>query len=163
MVRYSTNIKNDKTFYTDSNGLYAMKRTAGEYGRYIECNYYPLTRFVSFKDSISRLTAFVDRAQGGTCPREGVAEIMFNRRSITDDNRGVAERMEEGRPINVLHHLVFENLDPSDPNKNLEFRKAQIEMDSPLLVIALKPKVEGMKFRLKTESLIPNGKPGVYC
>ena len=30
-------------------------------------------------------------------------------------------------------------------------------MDSPLLVIALKPKVEGMKFRLKTESLIPNG------
>ena len=70
--------------------------------------------------------------------------------------------MEEGKPINVLHHLVFENLDPSDPNKNLEFRKAQIEMDSPLLVIALKPKVEGMKFRLKTESLIPNGKPGVY-
>ena len=50
VVRYSTNIKNEKTFYTDSNGLYAMKRTAGEYGRYIECNYYPLTRFVSFLD-----------------------------------------------------------------------------------------------------------------
>ena len=162
VIRYSTNIKNEKTFYTDSNGLYAMKRTAGEYGRYRECNYYPLTRFMYLEDHATRATVLVDRTEGGTVPAPGVLEVMFNRKSDSDDSRGVAEVNNEGRPINVLHHLVFENLDPSDPNKNLEFRKAQIEMDSPLLVIALKPKVEGMKFRLKTESLIPNGKPGVY-
>ena len=158
MIRYSTNIKNEKTFYTDSNGLYAMKRTAGEYGRYIECNYYPLTRFMYLQDQTSRVTVLVDRAQGGTSPSEGIMEVMFERITTTDDKRGSNEVLSESKPINVLHHLVFENLDPSDPNKNLEFRKAQIEMDSPLLVIALKPKVEGMKFRLKTESLIPNSK-----
>ena len=89
MIRYSTNIKNDKTFYTDSNGLYAMKRTAGEYGRYIECNYYPLTRFMYLQSDLQRVSVLVDRPQGGTSPIEGVLEVMVNRRSITDDQRGV--------------------------------------------------------------------------
>lgn len=67
-------------FYTDSNGLFKMKRTVGKYNNYmyeddfnnkVSGNYYPVTRFLSIKDSNTRITCFNDRTQGGSSLVDG--------------------------------------------------------------------------------------------
>ena len=113
-IRYHTNIKNDKTFYTDSNGLYAMKRTRGENGPYIENNYYPLTKFLYMEDSTHRFSVMVDRSEGGTSPADGLAEVMVNRVTANDDSRGAAENANENKDILVHHMLVIESLSDSE-------------------------------------------------
>ena len=146
VVRYKTDIKNDKTFYTDSNGLYAMKRTRGENGPYIECNYYPVTRFANIEDNKSRLSVMVDRAEGATSPAEGVIEVMIFRRTDTDDQRGVAEPNYEPQDVNLIHRLLFEDLTSTD---QLAYRRCQIEMDTVPVIVELIPYVSDMQFKLE--------------
>lgn len=79
-INFLTNYQNNKTFYTDSNGLEEQIRvlnyrptwplvvtqpTAG--------NYYPVNSHIGFKDISSgkKFTVLTDRSQGGSSLREG--------------------------------------------------------------------------------------------
>ena len=78
---------------------------------------------------------------------------MVNRNSPFDDELGAAEGNNEGKELNILHRLLFEKISQDNPNDNLQYRVAQNILDSPPIIIELKPKVEGMTFKLKTNSL----------
>jgi len=73
---------NNKTFYTDSNGMEMQKRILNHRGSYtlvvdkmdkVAANYYPITTAISIEDTKSDLvfTVNTDRAQGGTSIEKG--------------------------------------------------------------------------------------------
>jgi len=77
------NFDNNKTFYTDSNGLEMQKRVLNyrptwdlqknydEHNDNITANFYPVNSAVSIKDGHRKFTVMNDRAQAGTALEQG--------------------------------------------------------------------------------------------
>lgn len=106
---------NNQTFYTDSNGL-AMQERILNYRTYynftdawkdnnghpghnqnISGNYYPVNSAIAMKevDTDRQFTVLNDRSQGGSSLQKGRIELMQHRRVPADDNKGVAENLNE--------------------------------------------------------------------
>ncbi|XP_066143340.1 lysosomal alpha-mannosidase-like [Euwallacea fornicatus] len=119
--------KNNETFYTDSNGREMIERKLNyrptfTYNSTVEpvtSNYYPVTSKIVIKDQEKKLQVAVlnERSQGGSSLGEGQIELMVHRRLLKDDNKGVAEPLNEtefgdqGVVARGQHYLV---LGPSD-------------------------------------------------
>ena len=95
---------NNEVFYTDSNGLEMQKRLLNQRPDFtlstnmtVSSNYYPINSAIAFKDDEKSLqmTVMNDRSQGGAVIENGAIELMQNRRLLFDDNRGVAEALNE--------------------------------------------------------------------
>lgn len=100
----ASEIHNNNTFYTDSNGLEMQKRTLNYRPTFnfssfeeVSGNYYPVISAISIVDENSKLqmTVMNDRSQGGSVVKEGRIELMQNRRLFKDDGRGVEECLNE--------------------------------------------------------------------
>lgn len=109
-------IANNKTFYTDSNGLEEQTRVVDYRPTWplivdepVAGNYYPLNSHISITDvsSKQRLTVLVDRSQGGSVVKDGNVEIMIQRRLLHDDYRGVGEVLDEGGIDQKVRHFVL--------------------------------------------------------
>ena len=96
----------NKTFYTDSNGLEMQKRIldfrpmwnySGDQN--ISSNYYPVGSAIAIrnKEMARQATVMVERSTGGSAHLKapGNIEIMHSRRLIKDDDRGVEEPLNE--------------------------------------------------------------------
>eukprot|EP00828_Plagiopyla_frontata_P012987 TRINITY_DN1753_c0_g1_i5.p1 TRINITY_DN1753_c0_g1~~TRINITY_DN1753_c0_g1_i5.p1 ORF type:complete len:299 (-),score=56.03 TRINITY_DN1753_c0_g1_i5:77-973(-) len=85
------------------------------------CNYYPVTAMIMISDAETdyyHLAIFPDRPQGGSSLNEGEIELMIHRRLVSDDSKGVNERLDEkqntydlnnsAEPIHFsVKHIVF--------------------------------------------------------
>ncbi|XP_011176167.2 lysosomal alpha-mannosidase isoform X2 [Solenopsis invicta] len=137
VTRYSSNLQTDKTFYTDSNGREMLKRVINYRPTWdlkleepISGNYYPVTSKISLKDEKKqlKLSALVDRAQGGTSLADGVIELMLHRRLLKDDAFGVAEALNEtafgeGLVVRGTHYIYGSRINSDEyelGEKNLE-------------------------------------------
>lgn len=98
------NFDNQKTFFTDSNGLEMQKRVQDyrptwtlKTTQKVTDNYYPINSAISIQDvnSKRKMTVMNDRSQGGTSIAAGTVELMQNREAPSDDNKGVAEPLQE--------------------------------------------------------------------
>jgi hypothetical protein len=121
ILSFATTIQNNKTFYTDSNGLEEQKRVIDYRPTWslvqnepASGNYYPVNSHISINDSTSkqRFSLLVDRSQGGSVIRDGNVEIMIQRRTTMDDSRGVNEPLDEpgdgaGITQKVRHYAVL--------------------------------------------------------
>lgn len=86
ITRYSSKLKSNKIFYTDSNGREMLKRERNYRPTWelhldepVAGNYYPITTKISIKDTVSkakRLSVLNDRAQGGSSLNDGEIELM---------------------------------------------------------------------------------------
>lgn len=82
------NMNNNKTFYTDANGLGMQKRILDyrpswdftyDYDYQVEnvtANYYPVDSAIYIEDEDLRMTILTDRTQGGSSLRDGTIELM---------------------------------------------------------------------------------------
>ncbi|CEM37133.1 unnamed protein product [Vitrella brassicaformis CCMP3155] len=104
----------------DSNGLAMVRRTRDQRQSFAlnvtdteAGNYYPINSAAYVEDASTgvRFTVLVDRAQGAASLADGQIETMIHRRTVYDDNRGVAE------PINETHPMY-----PTDDGKGLRVR-----------------------------------------
>ena len=107
-----TGIENEGVFYTNSNGLENQKRIRNSVIRVNESvagNYYPVNSAIYIEDrkTGARVTLMNDRSQGGSSVRDGAIELMINRRTVQDDERGVGEPLYDKRPVQVTHWLMF--------------------------------------------------------
>ncbi|XP_012271344.1 lysosomal alpha-mannosidase isoform X1 [Orussus abietinus] len=102
--RYSSNLKSEGTFYTDSNGREMIKRLRNyrptwqvKLAEPVSGNYYPVTSKIYLEDPKQglRLNVLNDRAQGGTSMQDGELELMLHRRLLSDDAFGVGEALNE--------------------------------------------------------------------
>jgi len=101
---YTPKISNNRTFYTDSNGLEMQKRVLDHRDTWnfttilnVTQNYYPINSAIAIKDVANgnQLTLMNTRAQGGSALAEGTVELMHQRRLFFDDWRGVGEALNE--------------------------------------------------------------------
>ena len=65
----------------------------------IAANFYPVTSAIAMRDTNSerQVTVMNDRAQGGSADlsQSSTIELMQNRRDLDDDNKGLAEPLNE--------------------------------------------------------------------
>lgn len=104
VMRYNTDLANDRTFYTDSNGREMLKRVRNERGpsypklnvsEPIAGNYYPVNAMIAMNDGKHELAILTDVSQGGSSITNGGLELMVHRRVQQDDRRGVQEPLNE--------------------------------------------------------------------
>jgi len=113
-------LKNDKTYYTDSNGLYYMKRNQDHSynndARDIPLSYFPVVSHISInnendteKSNKTSLMILNDRSEGGTSFREGEVELMFNRYIYTDDGLGLCENITLQEKNYINHQIIIQD------------------------------------------------------
>ncbi|KAJ4833502.1 hypothetical protein Tsubulata_007999 [Turnera subulata] len=101
-TQITTNMKTNKTFFTDSNGRDFIKRVRDfrtdwdlEVNQPIAGNYYPINLGIYVQDDMTELSVLVDRSVGGSSLVDGQIELMLHRRLLHDDIRGVGEVLNE--------------------------------------------------------------------
>jgi lysosomal alpha-mannosidase len=114
----------NKTFWTDSNSLFMVKRDFINYTRpdqYIAGNYYPVTSAIAMRDhqngSNIQVTVLNDRTQGGSADvaTPNTIELMQNRRTINDDGHGLNEALNDrdltgkGLAVNAKYYMQIFN------------------------------------------------------
>lgn len=122
ITRFLTDLNTKGTFHTDANGRQMLKRVFNQRASYklhvnerIAGNYYPLNSRMIISDEGKALlmTVFNDRAQGGTSPADGAAEMMIHRRLVHDDGFGADEALSEpgedgkGLIVQGKHYVHF--------------------------------------------------------
>ncbi|XP_026462046.1 lysosomal alpha-mannosidase-like isoform X2 [Ctenocephalides felis] len=106
--RFSTNLKTDGHFSTDSNGRETLHRKLNHRDTWnvsiVEKeagNYYPITSLLRLTGMAPNsgngvsLAVIPDRAQGGSSLADGQLELMVHRRLFRDDAFGVGEALNE--------------------------------------------------------------------
>ncbi|XP_071052267.1 lysosomal alpha-mannosidase [Onthophagus taurus] len=121
ITRYTTNLKSDSIFYTDSNGRETLKRVRNfrptwklNISEPVSGNYYPVTTKISMRsvEDDVEVAILTDRAQGGTSLNNGELELMLHRSCKHDDAFGVGEELMEqafgkGLVARGTHYLVL--------------------------------------------------------
>ncbi|CAN9509590.1 unnamed protein product [Ophioblennius macclurei] len=81
VLRTSSQLKNNKTLYTDDNGYQMMKRTFKKYvNNTLARNFYPMVRTAYIQDELSRMVLLSDRAHGVSSQADGQLQVMLHRR-----------------------------------------------------------------------------------
>lgn len=108
VMRLSTNIKSNKTFYTDLNGMQMVKRE--RFSKIpLQANYYPISNAIFIEDNIWRMTLFTGLPLGGSSLKSGEIEIMQDRRLNQDDERGMGQGVLDNRAVLNICKLVLES------------------------------------------------------
>ena len=126
LMLIKTNINNVETinnfttnyFFTDSNGLFMMKRYKNystkfefKHDETVSNNFFPVTTCASIKDEDMKLNLFNDRPQSIGCLRTGEIIVILNRQSKFDDYKGLDEKLYEKESFStffkITHILSF--------------------------------------------------------
>eukprot|EP00935_MAST-01C_sp_MAST-1C-sp1_P000879 g879.t1 len=99
VLRYSSGLKSNGVFYTDSNGKEMLRREYNKRGpsypvpynvsEPVAGNYYPVNAMMSLDDGKNELAILADVSQGGASLADGSLELMVHRRVQADDHRGI--------------------------------------------------------------------------
>ena len=123
-------LNNTETFYTDSNGLYYMKRKRSheyENDTYnIPMSYFPVVSYITINnenDKLKKINSSLmilnDRSQGGTSYRDGEVELLFNRYFNTDDDLGLAENVILQEKNYINHQIIIQDYDEKPKNETM--------------------------------------------
>ena len=128
ITRFETGIRNNGTFFTDSNGKQTLKRRRDIRTNWmlsttekVASNYYPVNSWIYIKDLEAnvQMTIVPDRAQGGSSIEDGSVELMVHRRLHVDDGYGMEEKLDEpgvdgnGLVVRGKHYLLIDRNDYS--------------------------------------------------
>ena len=96
IMRISTDLQSEDTFFTDLNGFQMIKRK--RYAKLpLQANYYPIPSMSYIQDDKSRMTLISRTPLGGSSLQSGQLEIMMDRRLMQDDNRGLFQGVTDNR------------------------------------------------------------------
>ncbi|XP_055353535.1 alpha-mannosidase 2x-like [Paramacrobiotus metropolitanus] len=107
VIRFTTDLHNNLTFFTDANGFQMVKRRAS-HDLPMQANYYPATNMAFMQDDKSRLTIHMARAHGVGSQDVGQMEVMFDRILSQDDARGVEEALTDFRSVHTHFRIQLE-------------------------------------------------------
>ncbi|KAK6493802.1 epididymis-specific alpha-mannosidase [Huso huso] len=81
VLRTYTDLKNEKTIFTDNNGYQVLKRQYKAYmNNTVARNYYPLVRTAYIEDDSTRIVLLSERSHGVSSQDNGQVEVMLHRR-----------------------------------------------------------------------------------
>ena len=176
--------KNKPIFYTDANGLEAVKRTIDTY-EYEEStmpmtggNFYPVTSFISIQDESepdNKITLFTERAQGGTGYLPGSVSLSLQRRSYGTDNKGLTETMFENESMKTddfrtTHLIIFGNRinkNISKDNKYMEYKTTILNLvynylNKATLLFKIKENGKDLETKIKEDNELINNRINKY-
>lgn len=146
VTQITTNLRTNKTFYTDSNGRDFIKRIRDyrsdwdlKVNEPAAGNYYPINLGIYAKDNEKELSVLVDRAVGGSSLIDGQIELMLHRRLLRDDGKGVAEALNETVCIDnqceglIIQGKYYYKIDPVGEGAKWR-RSAGQEIYSPFIL-----------------------------
>ncbi|XP_055353589.1 alpha-mannosidase 2x-like [Paramacrobiotus metropolitanus] len=107
VLRLTTDLRNDLTFFADSNGFQMVKRRAS-HDLPTQANYYPATSMAFMHDKKSRLTIHLARAHGVGSQDVGQMEVMFDRILTQDDGRGLQEALNDYHSVHTHLRIQLE-------------------------------------------------------
>lgn len=114
VMRLSTNIRSNQTFFTDLNGMQMVKRE--RFSKIpLQANYYPIPSAMFIEDNAWRLTLFSGLPLGGSSLKSGEIEIMQDRRLVQDDERGLGQGVMDNRPVLNIFKVVLESRETCKP------------------------------------------------
>ncbi|KAI4387762.1 hypothetical protein MLD38_000168 [Melastoma candidum] len=108
VVQFQTDIDNNRTFFSDLNGFQMSRR---EYYDKIPLpgNYYPMPSLAFIQGSNGcRFSVHSRQSLGTASHRDGLLEIMLDRRLTQDDGRGLGQGVMDNRATNVVFHILVE-------------------------------------------------------
>ena len=88
IVKFSSDLKSEKIFYTDANGREMIKRVRDfretwklNQSEEVAGNYYPVNSRIYLRDEKAgnQITLMTDRSQGGSSIEDGSLELMVHR------------------------------------------------------------------------------------
>ncbi|KAK8970565.1 hypothetical protein KSP40_PGU019649 [Platanthera guangdongensis] len=145
VTEFTTSLKTNKTFYTDSNGRDFIKRIqnyrtdwALQVNQPVAGNYYPINLGTYIEGDSTELSLLVDRCMGGSSIQDGQVELMLHRRLLHDDNKGVVEALNETVCVEnkcaglTVQGKIYLRIDPSGDGAKWRRTTGQ-ELYSPLL------------------------------
>lgn len=182
VTKVCSKIQSNDIFYTDSNGREFLRRKRSfrptwnltEF-EWVAGNYYPINAALYIEDEKSSLSVVVDRSQGGSSLANGCIEIMIQRRTLTDDARGVAEAMNEtiggmtpyppygnaerigeGVVIKAKHRILV-----GKGNSGASLARSQMDeaFSEPVAFVASAPKGSVVPFKTGSFSLLQSALP----
>ena len=145
-VNFSTDGLDTDRFYTDSNGMVMEERILNNRKSYpltnltgfeIVSNFYPVNTAITLREKSSasfgetrQFTVLNDRAQSGSSLGPGEVELLIDRRTYFDDDRGVEEPLNEtvnGKPIIVetYHHIISSRISELQHSDYMETKRLQ--------------------------------------
>nr|XP_023692209.1 epididymis-specific alpha-mannosidase isoform X1 [Paramormyrops kingsleyae] len=81
VLRTTTDLRNNKTIFTDNNGYQMQKRLHRTFtNNTVARNFYPMVRMAYLEDELTRLVFLSERAHGVSGQSEGQLEVMLHRR-----------------------------------------------------------------------------------
>ncbi|KAK4487386.1 hypothetical protein RD792_005986 [Penstemon davidsonii] len=108
IVRYKTDIDNNRIFYSDLNGFQMSRRET--YDKIpVQGNYYPMPSLAFLqRPNGERFSVHTRQSLGVASLKNGWLEIMLDRRLVRDDGRGLGQGVMDNRPMNVVFHITVE-------------------------------------------------------
>ncbi|XP_023529523.1 alpha-mannosidase 2-like [Cucurbita pepo subsp. pepo] len=109
IVRYKTDIDNNRVFYSDLNGFQMSRRES--YDKIpLQGNYYPMPSLAFMQGSNGqRFSVHSRQSLGVASLGDGWLEIMLDRRVLRDDGRGLGQGITDNRAMNVVFHILVES------------------------------------------------------
>ncbi|XP_059170739.1 lysosomal alpha-mannosidase-like, partial [Physella acuta] len=168
---FTSNLQNDRIFYTDSNGREMLERVQDmrETWDYravdpISGNYYPVTSRIYIQDRRKdvQLSVVTDRPQGGTSLGTGLLELMVHRRLLRDDGLGVDEPLnDEGVDRNGIiftgkHYVVLDTI--ANSAKLLRHLALQVHLEPTVMFTPVTDKKPGYKM-MQQQTFLTNPLP----
>ncbi|GAU96295.1 hypothetical protein RvY_07759 [Ramazzottius varieornatus] len=153
VMRFTTDIRNNMTFFTDSNGFQVVRRKVS-HDLPMQANYFPASTMAFLQDGEKRMTMHLARGHGVGSQDLGQIEVMMDRYLNQDDARGVEEPLREVRVTKTIVRLQLETKGycgtcisaerPVHPSRlanriNLELNSPAMVLSTPLLANDSKP------------------------
>jgi lysosomal alpha-mannosidase len=119
VTRYTTNLATGNIWYSDSNGIELQQRKLNYRPTWnytvsepVAGNFVPVDAITSMNDLAQKLqlTVVVDRSRSSASLRAGELETMLHRRCLKDDNRGVAEALNDSTVMTSKEWIVVSNI-----------------------------------------------------
>jgi len=136
ITSYTTNLRSNSTWYSDSQGLEFQTRIRNYRYTYklnvtepVALNYVPCDTAGYIQDVANnhRFTVIHDRASACGSLNDGQLDFMVHRRLLYDDRRGVGEALNESMQVRTTEFLLFEN----GPVSARQQRPLSLEMNYP--------------------------------
>ncbi|XP_064622952.1 alpha-mannosidase 2-like [Lineus longissimus] len=106
-MRFETTVKNKDVMFTDSNGYQMILRKRKDSFN-IAGNFFPMATMCYIEDDWMRLSVLAGQPHGVASLKQGLLDVMLDRKLFSDDYRGLEEGVVDNRKTRTTFLLLLE-------------------------------------------------------